>query len=162
MRQEGLSGRDVLGLLLGFFGLVLVVNVYFIYSALATNTGVVAVEPYRKGLAYNERIAASERQDRLGWRADAAVAPDGHVTVTMRDAVGKPVDGRRVLVAIGRPATERFDRKLALNETGPGNYSVLTDPLAAGAWIAEVAVYEASDPDPVFRIRRRLWLKPSL
>ncbi len=52
-----LTGRHVLLIFLAFFGSIFAVNGWFLYSALSTHTGVVAVEPYRKGLAYNERIA---------------------------------------------------------------------------------------------------------
>ena len=48
-----LDGRHVLMMLFAFFGVIFAVNGYFLFSALSTHTGVVAVEPYRKGLAYN-------------------------------------------------------------------------------------------------------------
>ena len=57
----------MLGVFLGFFATVFVVNGAMIYSAVSTHSGLVANEPYRKGLHYNERIAADERQARLGW-----------------------------------------------------------------------------------------------
>ena len=66
-RQQGLRGRHVLWAFLGFFATVFVVNGAMIYSAVSTHSGLVANEPYRKGLHYNERIAADERQARLGW-----------------------------------------------------------------------------------------------
>ena len=52
---------------IAFFGTIFLVNGTLIYEAISTHTGLVANEPYRKGLAYNERIAADERQARLGW-----------------------------------------------------------------------------------------------
>jgi nitrogen fixation protein FixH len=59
-RQQGLRGGHVLGAFLGFFATVFVVNGALIYSAISTYSGLVANEPYRKGLQYNERIAADE------------------------------------------------------------------------------------------------------
>ena len=61
-QQQGLRGRHVLWVFLGFFATVFVVNGAMIYSAVSTYSGLVANEPYRKGLHYNERIAAAERQ----------------------------------------------------------------------------------------------------
>ena len=52
-----------------------------IYSALSTHTGLVANEPYRKGLHYNERIEADERQARLGWSDSIEIGRDGRVTL---------------------------------------------------------------------------------
>ena len=63
-RIERLSGRHILGILAGFFGIVFAVNGFFIYRALSTHSGEVASEPYAQGLAYNDRIAAAVRQQR--------------------------------------------------------------------------------------------------
>ena len=80
-RQQGVGGRHVLMVVLGFFGVVFVVNGVMIYSALSTHTGLVANEPYRKGLHYNERIEADERQARLGWSDSIEIGRDGRVTL---------------------------------------------------------------------------------
>ena len=72
-RQQGLQGRQVLACSLAFFAAVFIVNGAMIYSALSTHTGLVANEPYRKGLHYNERIAADERQAHLGWSRHASM-----------------------------------------------------------------------------------------
>ena len=50
-RISGLRGHHVLAGFLAFFGVVLAVNGAMIYSAISTHTGLVAIEPYRKGLA---------------------------------------------------------------------------------------------------------------
>ena len=44
--QGGLTGRHVLYTFIAFFGIIFAVNGVFLYSALKTNTGVVAIEPY--------------------------------------------------------------------------------------------------------------------
>jgi len=69
---QGLRGRHVLFAFLGFFGVIFAVNGVFLYAALSTHTGVVANEPYRKGLNYNQRIAAFQAQEQLGWAEDDA------------------------------------------------------------------------------------------
>ena len=46
-----------------------------IYQAMSTHTGLVANEPYRKGLHYNDRIDADARQARLGWVDTLDVTP---------------------------------------------------------------------------------------
>ncbi|MFX8903205.1 FixH family protein, partial [Acinetobacter baumannii] len=65
--EQGLKGSHVLAVFLAVFGIVFVVNGSMIYNAVTTNAGLVANEPYRKGLHYNERIAADERQAQLHW-----------------------------------------------------------------------------------------------
>ena len=74
-RSRACRDATCCGVFLAFFAAVFVVNGAMIYSAVSTYTGLVANEPYRKGLHYNERIAADERQARLGWTDDAAGRP---------------------------------------------------------------------------------------
>src|SRR5690606_40142354 len=92
-RSEELTGRHVLIGVLAFFGTVFLANGIFLYSALSTYTGVASDEPYRKGLHYNKRIAAAERQESLGWSADARLGPGEGLSLVLRDRNGRPVSG---------------------------------------------------------------------
>ncbi len=158
--QHGLQGWHVLAIALGFFGSIFAVNGYFIVAALATHSGVVAEEPYRKGLGYNQRIAADDRQTALNWRADLDIKATGTITLTLHDAADHPIANQRVAVSLGRPTTRAFDRTLALAETAPGIYAGATRELAAGAWIADADIQDPERQDLDYRIRRRLWLTP--
>jgi len=161
-QSKPLTGRHVLVLFCGFFAIVFAVNGYFIYAALSTHTGVVAVEPYRKGLKYNDRIEASERQAGLGWSENVAFSPDRkRLVASFRDSTGEPVRGLVLSAVLGRPATTREDKTLNFEETAPGQYEASVVLSDQGAFIATL---EASDPQRgdegvVFRGRQRLWLK---
>ncbi|MBI5104899.1 MAG: FixH family protein, partial [Solirubrobacterales bacterium] len=72
-----ITGKHVLLGMLAFFGLIIAVNIVMMRLALSTHTGVVAENTYRKGVKYNEEIAASERMALLGWRNQMALAPTG-------------------------------------------------------------------------------------
>jgi nitrogen fixation protein FixH len=157
---NGLEGRHVLLAMLAFFGVVFAVNGVFLYSALSTHTGVVAQEPYRKGLHYNYRIAEGQRQDSLEWRDDLQLAPSGALTLSLRDRSGAPVSGLELTGTLGRPATVRQDLRLALVETEAGRYGIAVGPLAAGAWIVSLEASEGASRTVVFRMRKRLWLNP--
>ena len=76
-------------MVLAFFASIFTVNGVMIYSALSTYTGLVANEPYRKGLHYNERIAADARQIRLGWTDTLDVGRDGRVVLALADSGGR-------------------------------------------------------------------------
>jgi len=160
-RPPGLQGRHVLIVFLAFFGAVFAVNGGMIYWALSTHTGLVANEPYRKGLHYNDRIAAAERQARLGWTDSLDVDRDGRIAVMLADSDGRPVSGLEVEARIGRPATDRHDINLKFTETAPGRYDALAVPLGRGSWLVALDVRtDRRAADPVYRARRRLWLKP--
>jgi nitrogen fixation protein FixH len=161
-REAGatLTGRQVLGILLGFFGSIFAVNGWFVYDALSTYSGEVDKGGYQQGIAYNDRIAAESRQAELGWHTGLDVAAAGTATLTLADAAGTPVTGRVVSLTVGRPATAAFDHTLTLGETAPGVYSGSLAGLTAGTWVADAAVKTTADSEPEYRLRRRVWLKP--
>lgn len=155
-----LKGRHVLLSFVSFFGVIFAVNGYFLYAALGTHTGVVAQEPYRKGIQYNQRIVEDERQTALGWTHVADASPDGRFVLTVQDKAGAPVAGLRVAGTIGRPSTSEFDRELTFTEQSPGTYLAATTALASGAWVASFEAWGTGGDKPAYRGRNRLWLKP--
>lgn len=159
-RTTSLRGHHVLGGFLAFFGIVLAVNGAMIYSAISTHTGLVAIEPYRKGLHYNDRIAASERQDRFGWTVAIDVRRESGVLLRLAETDGRPVRGLKISAVLGRPSTNRHDIALTLVETEPGSYAAATPSLPAGSWLVAIEAARSDSDDVIFRERRRLWLKP--
>jgi nitrogen fixation protein FixH len=159
-RPQGVRGVHVLCALLAFFGTVFAVNGALIYEAISTHTGLVANEPYRKGLAYNERISADERQTHLGWTDAVELDRSGHVALVLAERDGSAVRGLQVEGMLSRPATSRYDAKLALTETEPGRYEGQSAALAEGGWLIALEARIQAGAEPVYRLRRRLWLKP--
>jgi nitrogen fixation protein FixH len=149
----------VLGGFLAFFAAIFVMNGALIYAAVTTSSGLVANEPYRKGLHYNERIAADERQAKLGWTDTLDVTQEGAVALVLTDGAGQPVTGLKVETVLGRPATNRQDTRIALQEVAPGRYETHTAPLAAGSWVVALEA-RADAEEPIYRKRRRLWFSP--
>ena len=154
-----LQGRHVLAGLVVFFGIIFAANGYFLFAALSTHTGEVASEPYRKGLAYNARIAADARQSELGWKETLAVASNGTLAVTLLDRDGVPLTGLIAKARIGRPSTIRHDRSALLFEQAPGRYVAELGALEDGNWLISIEVQSASSSETLFRSRRRLWLR---
>jgi nitrogen fixation protein FixH len=158
--DAGLTGRHVLGTFAGFFAAIFVMNGALIYWAVRTNAGLVANEPYRKGLHYNDRIAAEARQAQLGWTEKLGVTQDGGVALVLKDSAGYPVTGLKVETVLGRPATNREDVRVALREVTPGRYEARTVPLAAGSWLVALEARAGGSEEPIYRLRRRLWFTP--
>jgi nitrogen fixation protein FixH len=160
-KSHELTGRHAFGIFFGLFAIVSAVNGIFVYRALSTNTGVVAIEPYRKGLNYGERIAADERQHALGWRSQIALNADGsRITAALRTADGQPLTKLEVSANIGRPATVIEDETVTLLEISPGAYEAPLRAGKAGAYIADLTVRDPAGTTPVYRTRSRLWVRP--
>ena len=158
--EPRLVGRHVLAAMLVFLAVVLAVNAAMIYAALSTYSGVVAAEPYRKGLHYNDRILAAERQRQRDWREALRIEPDGRITLAITGADGAAIGNLRVEVSIGRPATSRDDVKLSLLADADV-YRGQIAPLPPGTWIVGVEARSAgADAEAIFRARKRLWVAP--
>ena len=159
-RPRNLNGRDVLAVFLTFFAAIFAVNGVLIYAAVSTHTGLVANEPYRKGLAYNERILADARQVELGWSERLELGRDGHLMLALAEPDGRSVRGLRIQGVLGRAATNRHDVYLAFAETAPGQYEAQGPEIAAGSWLISLEARTGEGAQPIYRLRRRLWLKP--
>jgi nitrogen fixation protein FixH len=154
------QGGHVLAAMLVFLAVVFAINAAMIYAALSTYSGLVAAEPYRKGLHYNDRILADERQRLRNWHEALTIKPDGHIALAITGANGEPIGNLRVDVAIARPATNREDVKLRLLGDA-GHYRGQIAPLLPGTWIAAIEARSAgADGEPIFRARKRLWVAP--
>jgi nitrogen fixation protein FixH len=156
-----LSGRHVLIVFIGFFLIVFAVNGLMVYQAESTFGGLDTDDAYRKGLAYNDRIAAAATQSRLGWhdRTDY-VAEVRRLRVTLSDATGAGISGLKVSAVIERPATDVFDRQLSLSQTGPDTYEADVSQLEPGAWTVDLQARRDGEGAALYEARRRLWIKP--
>ena len=157
--RRHLDGRHILAMCVAFFGVVFAVNGYMLYAALSTHTGVVSVEPYRKGLAYNDRIAAGAQQEDIGWHDSVGLEQTGTVTVQMTARDGSPLGGMNLSGVLGRPATARGDRPLAFEEVAPGRYRAEAGSVEPGTWLITLEAYDGADRANLYRARRRLWIK---
>ena len=128
------------------------VNGVMIYSAVSTYTGLVANEPYRKGLHYNDRIDADERQARLGWTTVSSSAATAAWCSCSRTptATRSPALDRRPL---GRPSTNRYDSKLDLARDGAGRYEAQTAPLGPAAGCLAARPRTDARAETVYRTR---------
>lgn len=162
--KGGLRGIHVLVAFIGFFGVIFAVNGVFLYQALSTHTGVVSKQPYRRGLEYNTRVEAGERQQKLGWRDDVRFSPEtGRLVVKISDKAGSPVTGLRIAGLMGRPSTVQYDVKLVLAETRSGQYEAVVGSRGEGNWLVQLAAEtgrgEKAEGEVIYRLKRRLWLK---
>lgn len=156
---NGIEGRHVLMGLMAFFGVMLVANGFLVYYALGTFSGGDRPDPYRSGLNYNETIAAAELQAALGWSAEVAYDDMAkRLTLRFADKTEAPVRGLKLAATLTRPTTDRDDRALTFREVSNGVY--VTDvALDAGGWVLSVVSVTHEGGDPVFRLKRRVFVK---
>jgi len=132
-----LTGRMVLIMLLGFFGVVVGVNFTMMKLAIATLPGTEVDSAYSASLGYEKEIAAAHDQTSRKWKVEAHVERDGRgatLQVEARDAGGQPMTGLKFQGRLERPTDKRADLAVSLAEVGIGIYRGSTPSVAPGQW----------------------------
>ncbi len=137
----------------GVFGVVLAVNLVFMYSAVHSFTGLETEHAYEQGLAYNHALAMAKAQEKLGWSVEAEVDsrgghvegldPEADVTVSFHDKDGKPITGLSVKADFVRPTSAGHDKSMELAERGDGRYTALASLPLPGQWEMHVTAHRA-------------------
>jgi nitrogen fixation protein FixH len=133
-----LTGRKVLVMIVGFFGVIFAVNGVMMKLAIQTLPGTEVDSAYSASLAYENEIAAAHDQDARGWKVDAHVqrrmGADAELRVEVHDRSGLPVTGLRFQGRFERPADRRADQAVDLVATGDGIYFGKAASILSGQW----------------------------
>ena len=133
-----LTGRLVLIMLLGFFGIVFGVNFTLMELAIATLPGTEVDSAYSASLGYEKEIAAAHDQTARKWKVEAHIERDGSGGTTLqvdaRDDSGRPMTGLKFQGTLERPTDKRADLAVSLAEVGIGIYRGATPAVAPGQW----------------------------
>jgi len=155
-----LTGKHVLATLIGFFLVILSVNIIFINFAVNTFPGEKEEKSYLQGLNYNDRLAVRAEQSSLGWAVaiEEALLVDDHVElkITFTSGNGAPISGLNIAGVFSRPASAAQDRFFDFIETGNGEY-VASLPAGAGVWNLEGKAVNSRDDE--FEFASRLILR---
>ena len=150
------TGRHMLAIMLGFFGVVIAVNVTMAVLSATSWTGLVVTNSYVASQQFEEKRLAHERQLAAGWRS--AFGHDGataHLLVT--DAAGAPVTLGEVTARFNRPVGGHDDQAVTLVLEADGAY-VAPVLLSAGVWDVEIVATETSLGP--FELRERFRVGP--
>jgi nitrogen fixation protein FixH len=140
---------------------VVAVNGVMATLAIGTFPGLETQEHYRKGLAYNQTLAAVKAQELRGWQMDLAFAAEpvvdgrrsGDLAVTFVGKDGRPLENLEVEAVLRRPTREGFDVAVELDHRGSGVYRGAVSLPLPGQWEAHVHAYRDGDN---FQESRRL------
>jgi nitrogen fixation protein FixH len=142
---------------------VVAVNGVLAYLAIDAWSGLETRDHYRKGLAYNEALAATARQQDRGWQMRLEFLPvaadsaerRGTLQATFSDRENRPLADLAVGASMIRPTHEGHDLSLSLIHLGTGVYAAEVVLPLPGQWDARV---HARRRDESFQARRRLYL----
>ena len=137
MTENKKSPKDkwILIYFIAFFGVIFVVNAFFLYTATTTQTGLITKDAYKKGLHYNETLAQAKSQPAL---KDTLSFKGKTLRWTLIDSEGKKIKTAKVTAHIIRPIQDGHDFDITLSNKGNGIYeAILTLPFN-GLWMAKL------------------------
>lgn len=125
-KPREVTGRTVLIWLVGFFGLVFLINGIMAQAAISTFGGVQRQSAYKAGQTFEQEVALARAQDGLRWKVDGKLdfrrAGAAVLDVSVRDAEGQPVGGLTADARLSHPADSRRDRVIPMRKTGSGAF----------------------------------------
>lgn len=105
-KQKEFTGRHMLLIMLGAFGIIITVNLTMAFNAVGTFPGVEVKNSYVASQNFDKNRAA---QQSLGWTTDVRLEDDVlHLVIT--DAEGAPVRAELLDVTLGRSTHVRDDQ----------------------------------------------------
>lgn len=158
--ERRLTGRGVLLIFIGFFGVIFAVNAVMLSLAFDTMPGTTTDSAYRASQRFNAGLAAAREREARGWRVEARSSRDpsgvAAVTIGLRDAEGAPLERVQVSARLMHPVHRANDRSLDVMRTGPGLYAATADDVAAGAH--DLVIEVERDGVTLYRSRNRIML----
>ncbi|WP_417310496.1 FixH family protein [Devosia sp.] len=133
-RSREFTGRHMLVLVLGFFGVIIAVNATMAVLSSTSWTGLVVPNTYVASQEFEDKRIAHERQQAAGWVG--TLNYDGaRIELRLVDGTGRAVPLDDVTLQINRPVGGHDDQMLELVPTSSGSHAApLT--LETGLWEA--------------------------
>lgn len=130
------TGRHMAMILVGFFAVVIGVNITMARMASATFGGVVVDNSYVASQHFNRWLDEAASEHALGWKAQLARRGDGRVTLELAGPAGVP----DAITAVARhPLGHQLSRVLRFQADGAGRF-VSAEPLPPGRWRLRIEV----------------------
>ena len=132
-----LNGRHVLAISVGFFGVIIAVNMVLAVQAVSTFPGLEVENSYVASQTFEVERAGMKA---LGWTLVKEYDPDrGELRLTFTDPQGFAAPVRDLSVLVGRPTEAEQDMRPVFAEVS-GSF-VAPVQLAKGKWMMHVEAY---------------------
>ncbi|MAK62117.1 MAG: hypothetical protein CMK09_14185 [Ponticaulis sp.] len=155
-----LTGYHVLFILLGFFGVMVAVNVAFTVFAVKSFPGEQVEKSYLQGLNYNQTLEDRAHQAEMGINTQIGLEANTGETIELisvwTDSSGNGLSNLAVNAQLIRPASEDGKLNLTLDPVGNGRYTASIPELSAGSWKIQM-VATTTDGDTLTAEKSVLW-----
>jgi len=131
-KKKSPKDKYILFAFLGFFGVIFMVDGFFIHKALTTQTGVVSERAYEKGLEYNEILKEAKTQPTLNDKITF------ENNILRWDLNNQTIKNATVTAKIIRPIKEGHDFHVDLTSLDGNIYEVTLNLPFKGLWEAKL------------------------
>lgn len=133
------TGAHMAVILAGFFLVVIAVNLLMARLAVGSFGGTVVDNAYVESQRFNAYLARARAQDQRHWHAALTTETDRVMTLTLRDAAGRPLVRLHPRAVAQHPLGRAADIALLFREVAPGRYRA-DRPLPPGRWHVRVTL----------------------
>lgn len=135
------TGYHMAAILIGFFGIVIAVNIYMAKVAVGTFGGTVVDNSYVASQQYNEWLAEADKEAKLGWTVTAARVAEDKVRLMVDD---NGVAGLNFAASAKaeHPLGRAPEHELQFVSQGDGSY-VSREALPTGRWLLRIEINRA-------------------
>lgn len=138
--------------IVSFLLVIITFNVYFAYTAISTNRGVVDDHPYESALEYQKVIDLKVASKSLGWKGSLDLV-NGELIFAVNDKEGSPISSLSVsLDGICLSCSDDKRVSVSMEESGSAVYRAVQE-LEKGTWNFEV---RATRKKQVFFFEKRM------
>ncbi|MCP5038528.1 MAG: FixH family protein [Rhodobacteraceae bacterium] len=138
-KGKELTGRKVLAITVGFFAVIISVNLYMAFMAVGTFPGLEVKNSYVASQQFDRNRTA---QLALGWEVTARIESD-ELLLSIVDADGVSVVPSQIDATLGRATHLRDDQVLAFTRGQDGVYRADVGVLAGGNWNLRLKAHAA-------------------
>lgn len=137
------TGWHMASILVSFFLVVIVVNVYMARAAIGTFGGTVVDNSYVAGQQFDDWEKAARAQQQLGWSVNGKTGADRRILVSAKDAKGETTGFTATAVAL-HPLGRLPEQQLSF-VMGKDGQLESQQALPAGRWQVRLTVARGND-----------------
>ena len=133
------TGWHMLATMVGFFGVVIAVNLFMARMAIGTFGGTVVDNSYVASQQFNGWLEKARAQERLGWTVAMTLGADRRIEVRVA-AHGAPLTGVTASAVAEHPLGRAPDVRLAFADAAGGALRATT-ALPPGRWLVRLTLW---------------------
>lgn len=136
------TGWHMSAILVGFFAIVISVNLFMARAAIGSFGGAVVENSYVASQRFNQWLDKAEAQKALGWTVEARLTADRHIRVAAETG-GTALSGAQVTALVRHPLGRAVERPMGFH--AKDGHWVSDVPLPAGRWLVHLNVRHGND-----------------